>query len=189
MLTLGLIKRRLAAILPVRVTGTLVRLVPFVDVTKYKPVDWLYTSAKPNRYNPEGVECLYCGEDEPTARAEYDDPWSGVVGSEQPFVTYRVKIRLSAVLDLTSLDVLRQLGLKLDDLFAPWRKVKNPTLTQLIGLAVQEGATFSAIRFPSRAAKDAGFVGTNLVIFRDRVVKPDSVRILGPTAKPLQKWP
>ena len=189
MLTLGLIKRRLVKIPALRATGTLVRHVPFVAVTNYEPTDWLFTSAKPNRYNPEGVECIYCGEDEATARAEYDDFWSSVIGAKQPLVTYYVKVRLSAVLDLTSRDVLRPLGLKPDELLAPWRKAKKPTLTQLIGLAVQEGAKFSAIRYFSRAARDAGFEGTNLVIFRDRVVKPDSVRILGPTSKPLQKWP
>jgi hypothetical protein len=153
MLTLGLIKRRLAAISPLGAKGTLVRLVPFVAVTNCEPVDWLYTSGKPNRYNPEGVECVYCGENEATARAEYDDFWSGVTGAMQPLVTYHVKVRLSAVLDLTSRDVLRLLGLKPGELLAPWRKAKKPTLTQLIGLAIQEGATFSAIRYSSRGCE------------------------------------
>ena len=187
--TLSLIKRRLASIPPIRVTGTLVRLVPFIAVTAYEPVDWLFTSGKPNRYNPADINCLYCGEDEATARAEYDDFWSGVVGEKQPMVTYFAKVKLSSVLDLASPENLQKIGIAESELFAPWRTAKESTLTQSIGQAVQEGAPFSAIRYRSRAAKDAGFQGFNLVIFRDRVERPDLVRILGPTSKPLQKWP
>lgn len=47
----------------------------------------------------------------------------------------------------------------------------------------------SAIRFPSDASRAQGLDGANVVIYRSCVYRPDFVRILGPTRKPLQKWP
>ena len=46
-----------------------------------------------------------------------------------------------------------------------------------------------AIRYPSLAATAAGESGNNVVIYLNSVKKPDSVGILGPTRKPLSKWP
>lgn len=58
--------------LPVQPLETvLVRQVPLEDlVAAGLPPDFLFTSGRPNRYNPAGVECVYFAEDERTASAE-----------------------------------------------------------------------------------------------------------------------
>jgi hypothetical protein len=57
----------------------------------------------------------------------------------------------------------------------------------LIGSAVSQQQAIAAIRFPSDAARAAEFVGFNVAIFCECVRRPDFVRILGLTKKPLQK--
>ncbi len=84
---------------------------------------------------------------------------------------------------------MKILNLETKDLLKTWRRAKRPTLTQLIGQAVSETQLFSAIRYTSKAAVASGQPGMNLVIFRDCVRPPESVRILGPSAKALQEWP
>lgn len=37
---------------------TLARIVPLGDFVKNSPPDFLYTSGRPNRYNPAGIECF-----------------------------------------------------------------------------------------------------------------------------------
>jgi hypothetical protein len=62
-------------------------------------------------------------------------------------------------------------------------------MTQLLGLAVSQQSEITAIRYPSHAARHAGFAGSNIAIYRACVHPPNTVRILGPTKKSLQKWP
>lgn len=166
--------------------ATLVRRVPMLSMLGSAPVDFLFTSGKAYRYNTRGVECVYFAEDEATAAAEYEshDP-----GQRQPVTTYFAEVRLRRVLDLSDAGTVSVLGLKSSDMRAAWRGVSKPTVTQLLGEAVSKQADIAAIRFPSEAARKKGFAGANVVIFRDRVRRPDHVHILGPTKKPLQKWP
>ena len=169
--------------------GRLVRMVAFAALEKVDPPEWLFTSGKPNRYNPAKVECVCFAEDEATARAEHAAFWAGLAGENQPVVLYYADVRLHRILDLNSATALKAVGLKRRDLFASWRRAKRPTLTQLLGQAISEQCAISAIRYPSKAAKEPGFPGANVAIFRDCVRRPDSVCILGPTKRPLQKWP
>ncbi|HXP59130.1 MAG TPA: RES family NAD+ phosphorylase, partial [Dongiaceae bacterium] len=162
------------------------RLVPFNDLVAYNPPEWLYTSGKPNRCNPSGVLCVYFGEDADVAATEYEARWKQLVGKDQPVTTYYAMVALQRVLDLTSPATLNALGVDQQDLFKPWRRAKRLTLTQLLGKAVNETRLFSAIRFPSKAAARAG---VNIVIFRNCLRSPDSVQVLGPTNKPLERWP
>lgn len=93
-------------------------------------------------------------------------------------------MNLKRVLDLTSPATLKVLKISASDLSKNWRRARHPTLTQLLGQAVNETGCFSAIRYPSAVSK-----GANVVIFRDCVRKPDYVKILGSTNKPLEHWP
>ena len=189
MQTLNSIRHKLASAPQLALRSTLVRLIPFASLAKNQPPDWLFTSGKPNRYNPAGIQCLYFAEDDASARAEYSAHWAGLAGENQPIVTYYANVRLQNVLDLTSSKTVKVMSIRGSDLFAPWRRAKRPTVTQLIGQAVSESSIVSAIRYPSQAAREAGFAGANIVIFRDCIQPPDSVRILGPTKKELQQWP
>ncbi len=183
------IKAVLAIARPLALKEQLSRLVPFLDLVAYSPPNWLYTSGKPNRYNPAGIHCVYFAEARSVAQGEYDSIWQGLRGKDQPVTTYTAEVSLKRVLDLTRANVRKALLLTDQELFKSWRRARHPTLTQLIGQAVSETTLFSAIRYPSKAAAASGQPGINLVIFRDCVRSPESVRILGPSAKPLQEWP
>lgn len=173
----------------IELCGTLARLVPLGDLVKNSPSDFLFTSGKPNRYNPAGIECVYFSEDEATARLEYARQWANLRASKQPIVTYFAEVRLRRVLDLTSRKTLEALKLKSRDLHRTWRGADRPTVTQLLGEAVSEHSRIPAIRYPSDAAKTTGRSGCNVVIYRSNVRRPNSVRVLGPDKKPLGKWP
>jgi len=171
----------------VKVRTRLTRLVPALDLGPSP--DWLFTSGKPNRYNPAGVDCVYFGGTKEVAEIEYKNYWKGLAASDQPVTTYYAEVALRRVLDLTDDVTLKLLGLNTKDLVTNWRRSRKPTVTQLLGQAVKETGIFTAIRYPSKAAAVHGVVGINFVIFRACVRAPDSVRIIGPTNKPLQKWP
>ena len=113
---------------------------------------------------------------------------AGRPGTDQPVTAYYPAVALHRVLDLTDDVTVEALRVDRKDLFTNWRTSKKPTLTQLLGQGVNETGLFSAIRYPSKAAAAHGQVGINFVIFRDCVRAPDSIRILGRTSKPLQKW-
>ena len=184
-MTLATIRRRLESARGTEIEGVYVRVVPFIPLTRISPPNWLFASGRPNRYNPASVECVYFSEDERTARAEYENRALG----RQPVVIYYAQVRLKRVLDLSSANTIKTLGITKNDLFAPWCTSKRPTVTQLLGQAVSKDSIFSAIRYPSIATREAGISGNNIVIFQNCIRRPDSVRILGPTKKPLQKWP
>ena len=170
------------------INAQLSRLVPFHQLTAITPPDWLYTSGKPQRYNPSGIECVYFGESLEVARAEYESALAAFT-QNQPVTIFYAKAALKRVLDLTEAKTRKALGLELENLFQNWRRAKVPTTTQLLGQAVSETKLLSAIKYPSKILADRGQDGANYVIFRDCVRAPDSVIIHGPTGKPLQSWP
>ena len=174
---------------PVRpLQATLVRCVALLPLTAGGVPDYLFTSGQANRYNPVGVRCVYFSEDETTARCEYARRFGPTGGAQQPLGIFFAAVRLTKVLDLGDAATRDALKFKPKDLAVPWQLAKKPTRTQLLGLVASQ-QEFAAIRFPSDAARASGTSGWNVVIFRDGVQAPDHVEILGPTQKPLQKWP
>jgi RES domain-containing protein len=175
---------------PVRpLWATLVRCVALLPLTAGGTPDYLFTSGRANRCNPAGMAGIYFSEDERTARAEYGRRLGRGTGALQSVSIYFAEVELARVLDLEDEPTRNALNLKPRDLTVRWQFAQKPTQTQLVGLAVSQQQAIAAIRFPSDAARAAGFVGFNVAIFCDCVRRPDSVRILGPTKKPLQKWP
>ena len=184
---LASLKAALATVSAVKIKTKLTRLVPQLDLGTSP--NWLFTSGKPNRYNPVGVNCVYFAELREVAQVEYDAYWRGTGRGNQPVTTYYGEVVLHRVLDLTENATMKALKVDAKDLLENWRRAKKLTLTQLLGQSVAESGLFSAIRYPSKAAALSGKSGANMVIFRDCVRPPDSVRILGPTSVPLQEWP
>ena len=154
---------------------------------KYAVPKFLYTSGRPGRYNLRDIQCLYCSADIPTAGAEYER-YRG--GRTTQSVTYWIHANL-LVLDLEDRAVLSALGLSEADLFVSWRALSSPgpTLTQQLGAAVATQDRLQGIRFPSDAAKERGFPGFNLVLFRKSVVPPGSVVIKDDSGVMLDSWP
>jgi RES domain-containing protein len=152
----------------------LVRRVPMLDMIQLPPINFLFTSGKANRFNTAGIECIYFAEDEETARAEYE---RHNLRGDQPVTTYFADVRLTAILDLCDPSVRKACGVTLRQMRAAWVGAARPTEMQLIGKALSRQAITSAVRYPSEAARKAGFPGACVVIFRDAIKLPDSLRI------------
>ncbi len=75
----------------------LVRCVPHLDFMASDPPRFLYTSGRPNRCNPRGVDCLYFSEDERTADAEYRRQWRGTDAETQPKLTFFARVDLRRI--------------------------------------------------------------------------------------------
>jgi len=166
--------------------ATLVGRVPLSPLIKTGTVDFLFMSGRAARFNTAGVNCVYFAEDEATAAAEYERHTRAL---HQPFATFFAEVELAAVLDLCSAATLRGLGFTAPDLQVNWLRAKRPTAMRLLGEKASQQARLAAIRFPSDAARRKGFAGANVAIFYDTMLRSDYVHILGPTRKPLQKWP
>jgi RES domain-containing protein len=176
---------RLEEVRPVKVNSIWVNATPFVELCKNDPPQWLFCSCEAARYNLRNIACVYFAADGRTARAEHA---CNKENELQPIVFFSAKVQLRNAVDLTDSKTLKTLGLKTSHLFEAWER-KNVVATQLLGAAIAKHQNFSAILFPSSAAREAGFRGKNIVIFRDSIRRPDFVHVIGPTKKPLQRWP
>jgi RES domain-containing protein len=176
-----------------RIQGTLVRAVAAGALFPLgAPVapNFLFTSGKQNRFNLSGTECLYWSEVEATTLAEVRRQFQGIeYRAKQPVTLFYAEVQLQHVLDLADEATRRILGVTLKQLESNWGGGLPPTTAQRLGEAVGAQSRISAIRYRSVAALKAGAVACNLVIFKSCLSSPDFVRILGPTKKPIQKWP
>lgn len=177
--------KRLEKIRPVKIHSLWTSATPFVELCRNNPPDWLFCSCEAARYNPKNVACVYFADGGRTARAEHACNEESDV---QPIVFFTAEVSLRHVLDLTNSKVLKMIGLRKAHLFEDWER-KKTAVTQRLGAIIAKHKKFNAIIFPSAAAKEAGFAGKNIVIFRDSIRRPDSVKIVGPTKKALQRWP
>ena len=166
--------------------ATLVRRVALSPLISSGLVDFLFTSGRPNRFNPSGVRCVYFAGNEATAAAEYERHTRPL---QQPFATFYAEVSLARVLDLGSTAIRKCLVVTLAGIQANWIRSATLTVTQRLGNAVSQQSRIAAIRFPSEAMRMTGKSGFNVVIFRDCLNAPDFVRIIGPTRKAIQEWP
>ena len=167
----------------------LVRCVPYLDFEKGRPPQYLFTSGRRNRCNPEGVRCLYFAEDETTADIEYRHAWRGSPAEHQPKLTFFAQTRLRQALDLGDPVVVEALAFSENDLFGPWRLRRTPTRLQELGLAISQQSLVTAIRYPSAACRATGASGWNLAIFVQSLALPDRVEILGSAGEALEILP
>lgn len=171
-----------------RMRRRLVRCVPQLDFDDSDAPSYLYTSGRPNRCNPAGVECLYFSETEATAQAEYRHAWRGTDAENQPKLTFTARVRLRKIIDLGDDQALDLLGLSRDDLLGTWR-LRQPTRLQELGRVVSEQSAITALRFPSAAAARRGLSGWNVAIYPASLETPDRVEILGRSEVPLEILP
>lgn len=164
----------------------LARCVPQLDFIGGRPPSYLFSSRRPGRCNPRGVECVYFAETEATADLEYRQRFKGTTAAHQPKLTFFARVRLARIVDLADRDVCKALGVGEDDLSALWRAAPRPTRLQRLGLGVSRQSSLTAIRFPSLAASRAGRIGWNVVVFRASLNPPDRLDILGASGGPLE---
>jgi RES domain-containing protein len=171
-----------------RMKRRLVRCVPQLDFDESAAPSYLFTSGRPNRCNPAGVDCLYFSETEATAQTEYRQAWRGTAAEHQPKLTFTARVHLRRILDLGNSETLRLLGLTREDLEGSWR-LRQPTRLQELGRAISRQVSIAALRSPSAAAAMAGARGWNVAIFPASLEAPDRVEILGRSLEPLEILP
>jgi RES domain-containing protein len=179
---------RLAKLTPRKLARRLVRCVARDFLESQHPPAFLFTSGKPNRYNPEFVHCVYFSENLEIAALEYARPQKAAGFTPVPFTIYFADAKLP-ILDLANPRTVAALGLVPADLHAPWRLRKTITKTQILGAAIARQKRFAGIRYPSDAARTTGKAGCNYVIFRDSLKAPASLRVLTGKLVPVQHWP
>jgi len=167
----------------------LVRCVPALDFLEGSPPSFLYTSGRPNRCNPAGVDCLYFSEGERVATLEFRRLFGSAGIATPPKLTFVAEVDLRHVIDLEKSEVKRALDLSSHEIFQPWRGAASPTRLQQLGGAVSRQRAVSAIRYPSDACRRAGTKGWNLAIFPDAVAIPSGVRIIGHAGTVLEELP
>jgi RES domain len=167
----------------------LVRCVAALDFLEGSPPTYLYTSGRPGRCNPRGVDCLYFSETERVAVLEYRRRFAGVSATTEPRLMFFAQVDLKRVVDLSRSAVLKTLGISADELFETWRSAHSPTRLQRLGLSVSRQQRVSAIRFASDACRRAGIPGWNVAIFPGAIVAPSVVRILGKSGDALEELP
>lgn len=167
----------------------LFRCIPLLAYEKGGPPSFLFTSGRPNRCNPRGVNCLYFSEDERTAAGEYRMAWRSTPAEHQPKLTFIATVSFRKVLDLSNAEVRSILDLGHEDLFGSWRLKTSSTRLQKIGEVISKQKEVSAIRYPSWAAKRLGNPGWNLAIFPSALKAPDLLEIRGDSDIPLEVLP
>lgn len=149
---------------------------------------YLFTSGNRNRCNPKGVFCIYMAEDRETARAEYDKYYTDL-GNLEPSVRYTGRLRAQAIVDLGDPKTRDHFNLSEAAFFTPFRTKKRSTPLEQLGKAISKQSKISGIRFPSDAMHQVGGEGFNIVVFRDSIKKPNSLKIFGPAGGSLEDWP
>jgi RES domain-containing protein len=167
----------------------LVRCVPALDFLEGSPPKYLYTSGRPGRCNPRGVECLYFSETEQLADLEYRRWFAGTGSATEPRLVFFAEVDLRRIVDLSRPRVLKALALLAEDLLQPWRTVPSPTRLQKLGRAISTQRRIAAVRYPSDAGRRAGVNGWNVAIFPEAVTAPSRLRILGRSGTALEELP
>lgn len=183
------IEAALGSIATRRMRRRLVRCVPFLDFMASAKPTFLYTSGRPNRANPRGLDCLYFSESEATAIEEFREMWRGTPAERQPTLMFSARVWLHKIVDLGNSDVMRALALSPEDLYGDWRLLAAETRLQEIGGAISRQRGIAAIRFPSAAGHRVRRSGWNVAIFPTALKSPDRVEILGNSADPLEVLP
>lgn len=167
----------------------LVRCVPALDFLGGGPPSFLYTSGRPGRCNPAGVNCLYFSENERVAMLEYRRAFAGTGVAKAPKLTFIAEVDLRRVVDLEKTETRTVLALSAAELSELWRGATLSTRLQQFGGAVSKQRVVSAIRYPSDACRRAGTRGWNVAIFPAAVVAPSRIRILGDSGTVLEELP
>lgn len=62
-------------------------------------------------------------------------------------------------------------------------------MTQIPGFQAFASAKIAMIRYPSIAAREKGFEGGNMVVFKEKLKKPDFLVKRGPRNEVIERWP
>lgn len=167
------LQERIAALRPAQIQGNFFRIVS----AKYQN-EILSTAGSfqyGGRYNPKGeFGWLYLSEGEEICAAEVlraaDDPDF----FKQPRICGTIQVMLEKVLDLTDEQILKELGIRKEDLLQDTGdRERDYRLPRRIG-RLARAAGFEALKVPSVTSQ-----GNNLVIFRENLSGRAKVEVIG----------
>ena len=155
----------------------------------------LYNLGSPKngaRFTPKGgAPALYLAEDFETSLREYLQLGKGArltprSGKEGAIVSLTAKVRVEAVLDLTSGVVQKALGTDDSELKSPWRyrRKSGPPPTHRLGRAIAAARRFDAVRFKSSKGD-----GDCFMILTEALVAPSFVEVNDPISQLTQRIP
>lgn len=131
----------------------------------FSGTDVLKANIRGGRWNPPGVEAIYCSLKSQTAAAEIDYLISRQpIPINKPRVTYKLAIELSKVADFRSVSLLECCGIRSEKLMSD-----DLVTSQLVGGAVA-WLGCGGMLIPS-----ARVVGTNIVVFTNNLMPVDAV--------------
>lgn len=143
----------------------------------HDPLGSLGAKKHGGRYNQKRLfEVLYLAPDPETALKEGRKSFSAYL---PPTAVITAEVGLQQVLDLQDENVVKELGIRRENLFMNWVLADKETYTQKLGRLIHESKLFEAIRVPS--ARVAGKY--NLAIFPDRLFKSSKVIVYDPDQK------
>lgn len=173
------LERALKDLTPTPWTGVAYRLIPaqFAGTA----LSSIGSVKRGGRYNPrEAFEALYLADTPLTALQEINlvkvTDVAILSAKSSPRLLLSVEVALSAVLDLTTVQVQDTLGTNLQELTGSWLVMNaggQTAPTQVLGTAAYNHGSVEALRAPSAQDPRA----TNLVIFPDRLRPGSQVRV------------
>jgi RES domain-containing protein len=120
------------------------------------------------RWNPPGTEALYCSLDADTAIAEIDHLIAlQPVPITKQRITYELDITIDKVIDLSTTEALRSVGLSMSDLIA-----------DAYGECATVGAAAAWLGYSAMIVPSARGEANNLVVFATNLDPDDSIEIV-----------
>lgn len=142
------------------------------------PLSALGSKLTGGRYNYIGeFEVLYLA---PNPQTALQETLKNINFRFPPKSLITIEVNTKYILNLRAKKVTSALGIDIEKLFLPWRKIQDidqeKAYTQVLGQAVYESKIFEGIQYPS--AKVRGKY--NLAIFPDRLRKESSIKVYDP---------
>lgn len=142
------------------------------------PLSALGSKLAGGRYNYIGeCEVLYAA---PDAQTAVQETLKNINFRFSPKSIITIEVEVQEVVDLEDSKVIDVLGIEVDKLFLPWRKIQDidqeKAYTQILGELIYNSKQFEGIRYPSVKVEGK----YNLAIFPDRLKKGSGVKVYDP---------
>jgi RES domain-containing protein len=142
------------------------------------PLSALGSKFTGGRYNYIGeFEVLYLAPNPQTALQEI---LKNINFRFPPKSLITIEVDTKCVLNFRAKKVISALGIEINRLFLPWRKIQDidqeKAYTQILGQVVYDSKIFEGIQYPSAKVKGK----YNLAIFPDRLKKESSIKVYDP---------
>jgi RES domain-containing protein len=142
------------------------------------PVSALGSLLTGGRYNYIGeFEILYLA---PNPQTALQETLKNINFRFPPKSLITIDVDVKNILNLRSQKIISALGINIEKLFLPWRKVQDidqeKAYTQILGQAIYDSQIFEGIQYPSAKVKGK----YNLAIFTGRLMKESSLKVYDP---------